>query len=184
MKKENDILDVKPIEIKTDFPKKDTKHRFYFIETKRKEGRMFQICYAETENVRPSLHQTLCVIAEDFKEEELPRWLDYGTKPMKMVSYIPRKPHFARKQNFWKNPRKSMTVNLEFNPVLRTDDSTLKLIPLLNELYMQTRHPRLMSDPNITWGFGEEENGEMTFDMSTFQKVHGDDDTLTSSTIH
>ena len=84
---------------------------------------------------------------------------------------LPRKPHFAMKQNFYKHPGKSIKIDFQFSPNVNWEKQP-DLYGMLNELYLQHRHPKLWNHPVLKIGMSVEDSstGETVF--TNFGRVH------------
>lgn len=166
-----DIKDVVPIALQHE----NETSRFYFVETEYDDGKLFQIGYdtvfAEEMNIRPSMRDCLCIIGEDNKNPLPTDGWGYGKEPMVTSLMLPRKPHFAMKQNFYKNPRKSIKIDFQFSPNVNWKKEP-DLYGMLNELYLQHRHPKLWNHPDLKMGMSVENSSTGETEFSDFGRVH------------
>lgn len=154
---------------------------FNFIELKYPDGCLFQVQFAHEMDVKPSLKQTLCVIGEDNKKPIPNRW-GYGKEPVTIKHSIPRKPHFAYKKYFYKNPRKSLVAEFQWNPDINWEREH-RLMSIIFGIYIQYRHPKIWNDPNLSIGMHtEDSSGKEEF--TDLGKFHSGDFVPMSNTHH
>lgn len=166
-----DIKDVVPIALQDG----DETYRFYFVESEYYDGKLFQIGYepdyAEEVNIKPSMRGCLCIIGEDNKNPIPTDGWGYGKEPMVSSQILPRKPHFAMKPNFFKNPRKSIKIDFQFSPQVNWKKEG-DLYARLNELYLQHRHPKLWNHPDLKIGMSVKNQSTGETEFTDFGRVH------------
>ena len=142
--------------------------QMWLIESVYTDGRLFQFQYDKSVDVKPSLRGILCTIGVNNKKPTPRAWSEESK--ISWESPIPLKPHYARKRNFHKNPRKCALVKFEFNP--RIDWQKYHyLVGAKWELYIQLQHPKLWNHPDIRWGFGLQDQQGNIEHKYTFPKL-------------